>query len=207
MNDNPSVPSPASQMTPAEIADHERSVHDYPNIHFSPSEYVVIDVQRSKVGLIRIWLFALLVLAAMILVTVMIHQTSPFQLGFGINLALLIVTIALPLLVGVIGSYVYKQNTFIVTNERIFAHIQLTPFAQRSQNVEIEHIEDCSISQSGPLQMLLNYGTIRLSTIGDEQTYLFTYVANPKEQFRVVNHVVQQVDEGQATKYVKRKRR
>ena len=53
---------------------------------------------------------------------------------------------------------------------------------------------------------MLNYGSIRLSTVGDEQTYLFTYVDRPKEQFRVINHVVQQVDEGAPTKYHKRPR-
>ena len=63
------------------------------------------------------------------------------------------------------------------------------------------HIEDCSYAQTNPIQTILNYGSIRLSTIGDEQTYVFTFVDRPKEQFRIVNHVVQQVDEGQTTKY------
>ena len=188
-------------MTPAEIADHDRSVRDYPGMHFSPTEYVVIDVQRSVFGIIQIWLFAILVLIAMIVVSVLIRQTSPVGVNVLAQIGLAAATIGLPLLIGTIGTYVYRKNTFIVTNERVFSNIQYTPFASRSQNVEIEHIEDCSVSQSNPLQLLFNYGTIRLSTVGDEQTYLFTFVADPKKQFTVVNHVVQQVDEGEATKY------
>ena len=206
-NDNPTVPSPINQLTPAEQADHDRSVHDYPDIQFSPTEYVVIDVQRSVWGLVRIWLFALLVFVAMSAITVMLDITTPVELNHWVLISLIVTTIAISLLVGMIGSYVYKSNSFIVTNERVFAHIQFTPFAQRSQNVELEHIEDCSVSQSNPLQMIFNYGSIRLSTIGDEQTYLFTFVDSPKEQFQVINHVVQQVDEGEPTRYVHHNRK
>lgn len=201
MNDNPSVPSSPSNLTPAEQADHDRSVHDYPDIQFSPTEYVVIDVQRSVWGIVRIWLFALAVFIAMGIILLLIDQTTPVKLDAMAEFGLLLLTIVLPLLIGGVGTSVFRRNTFIVTNERIFANIQYTPFASRSQNVEIEHIEDCSVSQTNPMQLLLNYGSIRLSTIGDEQTYIYTCVDRPKEQFRIVNHVVQQVDEGQPTRY------
>jgi hypothetical protein len=102
---------------------------------------------------------------------------------------------------GAIAQYVFRQNFFVVTNERVFARIQTTPFSYRTQNVEVEHIEDCSYRQNGPIQAILNFGTIRLSTIGDEQTYRFTFVSRPAEQFKVINRVVQVVDEDVATKY------
>ncbi len=201
MNDNPPVPSDPNRPTPAEQADHDRSVHDYPDIQFSPTEYVVIDVERSFWGIVRIWLFALAVFLTMAIVTILIDRTSPIKIDFTTEASLFVGTIVLTLLCGIVGTQVYRQNTFIVTNERIFACIQYTPFSQRNQNVEIEHIEDCSYAQTNPIQTILNYGSIRLSTIGDEQTYVFTFVDRPKEQFRIVNHVVQQVDEGQTTKY------
>ena len=200
-NDNPTVPSAPDQLTPAEQADHDRSVHDYPDIQFSPTEYVVIDVQRSPWGIVRIWLIALAIFIAMGIIVVLINRTSPVGTTLFVNVALFICAIILPLLIGLVGTYIYHRNTFIVTNERIISHIQFTPFAKRLQNVEIEHIEDCSFAQHGLLSIMFNYGTIRLSTIGDEQTYLFTFVDNPQAQFQVINHVVQQVDEGEPTRY------
>ena len=205
-NDNPPIPSAPQNLTPAEQADHDRSVHDYPNIHFSPTEYVVIDVQRSPWGIVRIWLFALLIFLAMGAITILMHQTSPIEMSTAVYVGLFVATIAATALVGIVGTRIYRNNSFIVTNERVISHIQPTPFAIRTQNVELEHIEDCSVSQTTPAQHMLNYGSIRLSTVGDEQTYLFTYVDRPKEQFRVINHVVQQVDEGAPTKYHKRPR-
>ena len=205
-NDNPSVPSRPDQLTPAEQADHDRSVHDYPDIQFSPTEYVVIDVQRSIWGEVVIWLFALLIFVSLTAITILLNQTAPVKLDQWAMAGLAAVTVSASLLVGIVGSRVYRRNSFIVTNERIFAHIQLTPFSQRSQNVEIEHIEDCSVTQSNPLQMMFNYGSIRLSTVSDEQTYIFTFVDRPKEQFTTINHVIQQVDEGEATRYTPSRR-
>lgn len=206
-NDNPTVPSKPQHLTPAEQADHDRSIHDYPNISFSPTEYVVIDVQRSPWGIARIWLFALLIFLAMGAIAILMHQTSPIEMSTAVYAGLFIATIAATALVGIVGTHIYRNNSFIVTNERVISHIQTTPFAVRTQNVELEHIEDCSVAQVTPAQHLLNYGSIRLSTVGDEQTYLFTFVDRPREQFSVINRVVQQVDEGEPTRYHKRPRR
>lgn len=206
-NDNPTVPSEPQHLTPAEQADHDRSIHDYPNISFSPTEYVVIDVQRSPWGIARIWLFALLIFLAMGAIAILMHQTSPIEMSTAVYAGLFIATIAATALVGIVGTHIYRNNSFIVTNERVISHIQTTPFAVRTQNVELEHIEDCSVAQVTPAQHLLNYGSIRLSTVGDEQTYLFTFVDRPREQFSVINRVVQQVDEGEPTRYHKRPRR
>lgn len=200
-NDNPAVPSQPQHLTPAEQADHDRSVHDYPDIHFSPTEYVVIDVQRSPWGVVRIWLFALIVFIAMGAITILMHQTSPIEMSSVVYVGLFVATVAATILVGTIGTRIYRNNSFIVTNERVISHIQPTPFAIRTQNVELEHIEDCSVTQATPAQHILNYGSIRLSTVSDEQTYLFTFVDNPREQFKIINHVIQQVDEGEPTKY------
>lgn len=206
-NDNPTVPSEPQHLTPAEQADHDRSIHDYPNISFSPTEYVVIDVQRSPWGIARVWLFALLIFLAMGAIAILMHQTSPIEMSTAVYAGLFIATIAATALVGIVGTHIYRNNSFIVTNERVISHIQTTPFAVRTQNVELEHIEDCSVAQVTPAQHLLNYGSIRLSTVGDEQTYLFTFVDRPREQFSVINRVVQQVDEGEPTRYHKRPRR
>lgn len=206
-NDNPTVPSEPQHLTPAEQADHDRSVHDYPNIGFSPTEYVVIDVQRSPWGIARVWLFALLIFLAMGAIAILMHQTSPIEMSTAVYAGLFIATIAATALVGIVGTHIYRNNSFIVTNERVISHIQTTPFAVRTQNVELEHIEDCSVAQITPAQHLLNYGSIRLSTVGDEQTYLFTFVDRPREQFSVINRVVQQVDEGEPTRYHKHPRR
>lgn len=199
-NDDPTVPSKPGRMTPAEKADHERSVHDYPDIDFSPTEYMVIDVQRSIWGLVRAWLIALAIFGVIVVLVLLIDSTTMVALTDAQKVCMIALAAVIPVFVGALGTHVFNQNTFRVTNERIIAHLQYTPFAYRSQNIEIEHIEDCSYSQTGILQNMLNYGTIRLSTVGNEQTYSYTFVADPKAQFGPINRVIQQVDEGQPPK-------
>lgn len=179
-------------------AKHDESVEMYPDLNLSASEYVVIDVERSIWGPIFIWLVVCLAFATFILSTIMTSRIMGNSTGVAtVGLSLTLVCI----IGGVVANYVYNQSYFIVTNERVFARIQHSPFSQHSQNVELEHVEDCSYSQIGPVQSILGYGAIRLSTVGDEQTYRFTFVKNPEEQFRIVNKVIQAVDEGESTKY------
>jgi hypothetical protein len=191
---------PLVQLSAKEQADHDRSVHDYPEIMFSPTEYVVIDVERSVMGLIQIWSLVTLAFLALMGITFLISVTAPN--GLGADIAVIGLASALALIIaGLIATSVFRANFFIVTNERVFSHIQHSPFSQHTQNVELEHVEDCSYVQNSVWQTLFNFGSIRLSTVGDEQTYKFKFVTRPSEQFRIINSVVQQVDEGEATRF------
>ena len=62
--------------------------------------------------------------------------------------------------------------------------------------VSLGSIEDASFHQTGILQTMLNYGSIRLSTEGDETTYRFNFVANPRKQIAVVNDAIEAFKNG-----------
>lgn len=199
-----------SSLDPHAAADHARSVHDYPQIDFAPNEYVIVDVERSKFGIFLIWLFAIFALTV-ILATIWLIATAGASLlntnsaSASTNLNLLIfASTAFCLLGGGLATWIFNSNHFIVTNERVFSRTQIAPFAHHTQILELEHVEDCSYKQSGIIQTMFGYGTLRLSTVGDEQTYSFTFVKNPAEHFKIINRIVQQVDEGEPTKYRRR---
>ena len=176
---------------------HSKSAAKYPNLDLSAEEYVVIDVERSIWGLVQIWLVTLIAFLTVIAMTrLMINLTGISQNGVIVGLIAGFVCIA----GGIIISYIFRQNFFIVTNERIFAKTQYSLFSYHDQSVEIEHIEDCSYQQAGFFQTVLGYGSIRLSTVGNEHTYHFAFVKDPEAQFRIVNRVVQVVDENDIIK-------
>ena len=95
-----------------------------------------------------------------------------------------------------IAIWVYMQNRFFLTNESVIQEIQISLFSKREQTVSLMNIEDSSYSQKGILQTLFNYGSIRLSTEGDETTYRFNYVADPKNQVAVLNNAVEAFKNG-----------
>jgi hypothetical protein len=88
------------------------------------------------------------------------------------------------------------SNQFFLTNESVIQEIQVSLFARREQTVSLSNIEDASYHQHGILQTLLNYGSIRLSTEGDETTYRFYYVANPRREIAILNNAVEAFKNG-----------
>jgi hypothetical protein len=189
------------QLSTIEQADHDRSVYDYPYLDLNDDEYVVIDVKRSVAGRVYIWLgtiLGILVFAALAVVTYFFQS--------GLNIWQLIVALCLfgaviTLVVGIISSRIYRKNYLIVTNQRVFGQAQSTLFSFQTQSLELEHVEDISFAQTGILSMVFDYGTLRLSTVGDEHTYRLTFVDNPSGQIKIIKKLVSAVDEGEATIY------
>lgn len=181
-----------AKITLEEQAMHEQSARQYPQLALSPGEYVLEEVRRHPIGLVSIWaITALLVLVAFALVPL-------YSLNEGIfSEATLIPMDSLPsvtgitavsfflallfLLGGVIAAFVYNGNRFYITTESIVQIVQYSLFNTKRQVVNLINVEDVSADQKGILQHLLNYGTLRLSTQGEDTIYHFRFVANPND--------------------------
>ena len=159
---------------------HERSVQQYPNLNLSEGEYVILDIKRHPIGmLIPASIAIFLVLIIMVFV-------------FGVAMLL----IGLVVLGGAVALWIYLQNQFFLTNESVIQEIQESLFSRHEQTVSLGSIEDASFRQSGIIQTVFNYGTIRLSTEGEETTSLFHFVARPREQIAVINNAIEDFKNG-----------
>jgi uncharacterized membrane protein YdbT with pleckstrin-like domain len=97
---------------------------------------------------------------------------------------------------GYINIWVYTNNKFFLTNESVIQEIQTGLFARHEQTVSLINIEDASFQERGILQTMLDYGSIRLSTEGDETTYRFDYVSSPKHQIATLNNAIEAFKNG-----------
>lgn len=104
---------------------------------------------------------------------------------------MLLLTAILFVLGGIIATMIYQANRFFLTNESVIQHIQTSLFSKKDQSISLANVEDASYRQQGILQTLLNYGSIRLSTEGEETTYRFNFVANPKKEIDKLNTAVE----------------
>jgi len=172
---------------------HAESAQQYPFIQFLPDEYVVIDVARTSWGYLKNWLgaFLALLLLVAILVGLTIAKVLDAEMFFWLT-AIGAVALLLAFSGAALAMYIFKKNRFIITNERVFRRLQLTPFSYNDQNIELSRIEDCSFQQSGLVQEFLDYGTIVLETVGHEKTYRFDFASNPKDQFQIINMMVEE---------------
>lgn len=177
---------------------HEESRRRYPHLNISEGEFVILDIKRHPIGLLMPLLAGGVVLVALV-VLLIIYPADPSSLGLPSFPTATLVLGLLMTLVGLgtfVAVWVYLQNQFYLTNESVIQEIQHSLFSRREQTVSLGSIEDASFKQSGILQTLLNYGTIRLSTEGEETTYRFAYVANPRKQVATLNNAIEAFKNG-----------
>lgn len=185
---------------PADLmARHEESLRKYPRVHLSKGEYVVMEVTRHPIGLLSIWLsMGLLILAALVLIPVYAANRAGIAsaLTFPVDkmpsdsaVSLLLLALAALFVLGAfVATYVYNSNLFYLTNESIIQYIQSSIFSTKEQQINLVNIDDVSYRQQGILQQVLNYGTVRVSTEGDERNpYVFYFVARPQLVVRTIN--------------------
>jgi uncharacterized membrane protein YdbT with pleckstrin-like domain len=179
----------------------EESKEKYPRLNLSDGEYVITAVKRHPIGLLQIW--GSLTLVALVLIAVfaafILNQDSSPLIG-AVGDAEQVQTIGSLILGGLTvllalggwaATYIYNGNRFYLTNESVIQEVQTSLFSKYEQTVSLGNVEDASYRQNNPLQMLLNYGSIRLSTQGDETTYRFTYVTSPKQHIATLNNAVE----------------
>lgn len=181
---------------------HERSKRLYPMLNLSEGEYVIMAVRRHLIGLIvpisgGVFLITLAL-------TVLFNYPALVELLMiaGRLSEVSVITTPILLFCMIVGLgmfviyYVYTNNKFFMTNESVVQEIQISLFSRNEQTVSLGSIEDASYVQHGIIQQIFNYGAIRLSTEGDETTYRFTYVANPKQHIATLNNAVEAFKNG-----------
>lgn len=179
---------------------HEKSKRMYPNLNLSEGEFVVMNIKRHLIGLllptgVTIAVIVLL-MAALLIYPSMAVDASGTVPGIATVTTILLGLIVLVGIFGYIAVWVYLQNTFYLTNESVIQEIQHGIFSKHEQTVSLGSIEDASFKQFGIWQSLFNYGTIRLSTEGEETTYRFQYVSEPKKQIAILNNAIESFKNG-----------
>ena len=181
---------------------HDESMRQYPFLNLSRGEHVILAVRRHPIGLfvpvavtgfIVIAMLTLLFSYPLISDQLLLVDQLP---SFGSLLVPALLLIVLMALGGFIAVWVYLQNKFFMTNESVIQEIQQSLFARHEQTVSLGSIEDASFRQTGIIQTIFNYGTIRLSTEGEETTYRFHYVADPKRQIAILNNAIEDFKNG-----------
>lgn len=185
------------EISPEAIKRHEDSKSKYPTLNLSKGEYIISEVRRHPIGLIAPLLvggfLAFLIILGLVAYPALVPSGNP---PFEVLILPALLGIILVGLSTYIVSWVYLNNKFFLTNESVIQEIQTSLFAHNEQTVSLANIEDASYTQGGILQLLFNYGSIRLSTEGDETTYRFHYVSNPKHQIALLNNAVEAFKNG-----------
>lgn len=196
---------PPLKITPEVAQRHADSARRYPDLNLSEAEYVIKAVRRHPIGIFQIWAVALaLIFTFGVFAVFMLVGNTSVATTFiadpnsarGLVIALFGIVIVLATLGGFVATYIYNSNRFFLTNESVIQEIRTSILSHNEQTVSLANIEDASFRQDGILASIFNYGTIRLSTEGDETTYRFSYVAAPKQHIATLNNAIEAFKNG-----------
>ena len=185
---------------------HARSVKDFPFIDLEEDEYVELGINRSKIGLILIWAGEVFGFIALTVVLVVLLSNGGTESSLQINEAarsyfnmIIFALYGVLLISGLVGTYIYNRNHLVVTNKRVFHQVRSNLLASSTNIIELQSIEDVSFQQKGLIDYIFRLGTIRMSTVGDETTYTFTYVDTPRDEIKLITHLVHKAKEKRLT--------
>lgn len=175
---------------------HARSAKDFPELRLEENEFVELAIQRSKLGIIFIWGAAIigyitLLVAIVFLEFGVVANNNNFN-GFAKSYLYLIILILFGIITiaAFVGTKVYRENRLYVTNKRLIHHQANSLFSKSVNVIELLSIEDVSFKQDNIGDHLFKLGTIRMSTVGDETTYIFKYVNTPDSELDMITHLV-----------------
>jgi hypothetical protein len=174
---------------------HARSTQDFPDIDLEPNEFIELSIKRSNLGLLMIWAGEAVGFIALTVILILLLTTSTPDLLMGAAslpflLFLISVLYVALIITGLVGTFVYKRNHLIVTNQRVFQTITSSLFAHSTNIIDLKSVEDVSFKQAGLLDYILHMGTIRMSTVGDETTYTFPFIDTPRDELKAITHLV-----------------
>ncbi len=148
---------------------HERSKKDFPGLNLDDGEYVEFAFHRSRACLILIFgaLFVSLVIILLAFLLSLMGASLLDEMG--------------------------RNFLFIILGALLAATVQKvmdSPVSKSINTIDLSSVEDVSFHQKGILPSLFHYGTLRLSTVGDETTYTFKYSDISPEDLKAVTKLV-----------------
>ena len=173
---------------------HARSEKDFPFLKLEDDEYVEFAFKRAKIC------FMLICGGVGAGLALVMNQAQLDAMGRNFIFILLTVLVVVALLVGWFTVMIFRGNKMFLTNKHAIQMIMKSPFSNSTNIIDLTGIEDASFSQNGILQHFFGYGTLRLSTVGDETTYTFPYSDITAAELKAVSKLISSKKEKASTK-------
>lgn len=171
---------------------HDRSVKDFPLLKLEEDEYVEFAFKRAKICFMLIFgtVAAALIVVLAIFLLVLMSQSTLDAMARNFMYILLAVLILTAVIAAYIATMIFSKNRLYITNKHVIQYNMRHPLATSINIIDLPSVEDVSYSQNGFLQKFFRYGTLRLSTIGDETTYTFPYSDITPAELKAVSKLI-----------------
>lgn len=147
-------------------------------------EHVVVIVRKHIIGLIFIYLEALVGLIA-VLSILFISAPDIFnnleKQSNRLLVALILLGVTILVLFLFVATYVYRSSRLLVTDKNLIQINQRSLFIRSVSRLSMSNVEDVSAHQRGILATIFNYGTLLVQTAGERPNFEFKYCPTPNK--------------------------
>lgn len=171
---------------------HDRSAKDFPDLRLEEDEYVEFAFRRANACLMLI-IFGIglgLIVVLLAFLLVLIGQSMIDETGRNFLYIILSSLLAATAIIGLVALKVHNGNRLFITNKRAIQMVMDSPMVHSINIIDLSSIEDASFRQENIKQHLLRYGTLRLSTVGDETTYTFKYADISGAELKAITDLI-----------------
>ena len=175
---------------------HARSKKDFPHLKLEEGEYVELAFSRAKICLTAIMIGSIAAFAFILLVFIITMASgvlSSDDMGRNFLAVVFTTIIAVIFIWAIINLRIYRGNKLFITNKRVMQFSMLSLVSSSVNIIDLSSIEDASFRQGNIFQKIFKYGTLRLSTVGDETTYTFPYSDISGEELKKIAYLVSNV--------------
>lgn len=145
-------------------------------------EHIVTVVHRHPIGIVAIYIEALLGTIAIIGLMLVVAPSFMDNLSgesYSLFIAGVIMAVALLSLILFIATYVYRQSRLIVSDKSLIQIIQRGLFIRKVSRLSMSNVQDVAAAHNGFLATIFNFGTLTVQTAGEEDNFVFPYCPNP----------------------------
>lgn len=80
----------------------------------------------------------------------------------------------------------YYLDMWVVTNRRLIDQEQISFFSRKVSTLELEHIQDITITTDGVIETFIGFGTLSVETAGEYENFEIHEIRSPENAKRLI---------------------
>lgn len=138
-----------------------------------PDEEIIFTYHQHPWVLAKTFLYLILIIVLVVLAFLIWHVNQ-------ISIGILILGLIFGIVLISVRWFTYISDLFILTNQRIIKIDQAALFKRKVSETELDNVYNVNYEVNGFIRSLLNFGDIKISTVGDEiSTITIRNIENP----------------------------
>ncbi len=149
-----------------------------------PGEQMITVVRRHPIGIIIIYLEALVGVLALGVLAVFIAPDIFSDISTQTNRLIIagtILAVAMLIFVLFVATYVYRQSRLLVADKSLVQIMQKSLFIRKVSRLSMSNVEDVTAEQRGILATIFNFGTLTIQTAGELDNFIFPTCPDPNK--------------------------